>query len=155
MHIHTHLCVHTHTYASTPLLEQAPLPWSTKLKMLRERHSHEIETLQTSLYIQQQQLQMALPAIRTLLQAASQSTAHTAAILNKASFTGTHLEGYRTRGGMDCGQRGCKGRALPFSRFCLNREYYGSVWGVVMCVGGRSCVLVKGWSCVCEGRLCV
>ncbi|KAL5499493.1 hypothetical protein EMCRGX_G010921 [Ephydatia muelleri] len=111
---------------SMPLLDQAPLPWPTKLKMLRERLSQEIETLQTSLYLQQQQLQMALPAIRTLIQASSQSTAHTAAILNKASFTEMHLEGYRSRGGMDCGQRGCKDKALPFSRFCLNHVNHDS-----------------------------
>lgn len=102
----------------TPVLPHNP---SEHAHTLQANLVNQISQLERSIYLQEEALQQSLPGLRTLLSAAKANPAVTASDLSCCTLATPTLSRVRRRGSLKCCKCSCK--ALPFTRFCLQREY--------------------------------
>ena len=104
--------------------EEQQLPWGQKVDVLKERLTNQIAALRQSVYIRDCHLKQTLPAIRNLISASKSCLGQCAEVLCANCEGGPEVECYVRREGVTCASVGvCGQRALPFSRFCLQRKF--------------------------------
>ena len=99
--------------------------WFLKLETLKSNLTNQISELQRSLYLQERHLEQATPEVKTLMRVVRESPGQAADVLSAHMGKTVSVQSYCQRGVVRCGGEGgrCEGKALPFSRFCLKREF--------------------------------
>ena len=124
--------------------------WFLKLETLKSNLTNQISELQRSLYLQERHLEQATPEVKTLMRVVRESPGQAADVLSAHMGKTVSVQSYCQRGVVRCGGEGgrCEGKALPFSRFCLKREFesccgrsfptYAKKWYYIICVNNSS-----------------
>lgn len=94
---------------------------SEHAQVLHKKLAEQISELQQSIFLQEQVIQQSLPSVRTFINAVKANPAITAADLSCYEIATPTLSRVRKRGTLKCCK--CSSKALPFTRFCLEREY--------------------------------
>lgn len=99
--------------------------WFLKLETLKSDLTNQISELQRSLYLQERHLKQATPEVKSLMRVVRESPGQAADVLSAHMGKTLSVQSYCQRGVVRCGGEGgrCEGKALPFSRFCLKREF--------------------------------
>lgn len=121
--------------------------WFLKLETLKSDLTNQISELQRSLYLQERHLKQATPEVKSLMRVVRESPGQAADVLSAHMGKTLSVQSYCQRGVVRCGGEGgrCEGKALPFSRFCLKREFEShcnrslSTYGITAHAVGPNC----------------
>lgn len=103
-----------------------PLTWSQRSSELHAKLTDQIAALQHSIHLKERHLSESLPLVRKLMAASQESPAHTAHALASWGQRVPRLHSHTQWPVVACAQAGgggCTRKALPFSRYCLKREW--------------------------------
>jgi hypothetical protein len=97
---------------------------SARIKTFRHTLVEQISALERSIASQEQRIVGAEPVVKVLLASAKRDPASTANVLCCSTNNKTTISGTKRRRVLLCGHsKGCGKVTLPFSKYCLQREW--------------------------------